>query len=576
MFTSRARLRTRRSRLLTCTALAVAAGMLVTTPAVAADKPSPGIEVPTPKSQLPKLDRAQPERKQAPRMRAAATPAPRFDVDGDGFSDMLLRLQDGSTQVGLTTADGFTPYTINVDDYEERQKDVITPGDLDGNGGPEVLTLSSTGTLSLFQSWGADSTGYATWSGTGWQIYNKVFAPGDVTGDGRPDLLARTYGGDLYLYQGTGSVDSPFRGRVKVGGGWEMFDQLVGMGDMNGDGIGDVVARTRLGYLYFYAGKGSATAPLATRDLLGEGWTGYNQIIAADDWDGDGLGDLLGRTRSGDLYFYRADGTGNFEAKQQAGTGFQPVEFFAGSGVYPHFGKASLVGMDTRGTLYWYGVKNDGQLTGREQISDTGGWSGARVAYASSLDKDGYADLLELYDGVLYNYAATADESLATGWGKYNLFLGPGDLNDDGKGDLLARDTSGTLYLFRGKGHGASLSSPLKVGGGWNAYDKLVGAGDFTGDGRTDIVARTPAGELYLYRGTGVSTSPFAGKVDLGSGWQQYNKLASPGDIDGDGRADLLAVNSGGDLYRYTSYTDGRFKARVKLGTGWNTYRNLY
>lgn len=83
--------------------------------------------------------------------------------------------------------------------------------------GPEILTLSSTGTLSLFQSWGADSTGYATWSGTGWQIYNKVFAPGDVTGDGRPDLLARTYGGDLYLYQGTGSVDSPFRGRVKVG-----------------------------------------------------------------------------------------------------------------------------------------------------------------------------------------------------------------------------------------------------------------------------------------------------------------------------------------------------------------------
>lgn len=82
--------------------------------------------------------------------------------------------------------------------------------------------------------------------------------------------------------------------------------------------------------------------------------------------------------------------------------------------------------------------------------------------------------------------------------------------------------------------------------------------------------------ELYLYRGTGVSTSPFAGKVDLGSGWQQYNKLASPGDIDGDGRADLLAANSGGDLYRYTSYTDGRFKARVKLGTGWNTYRNLY
>ncbi|WP_445059937.1 hypothetical protein, partial [Streptomyces violaceoruber] len=37
----------------TCTALAVAAGMLVTTPAVAADKPSPGIEVPTPMFRRP-------------------------------------------------------------------------------------------------------------------------------------------------------------------------------------------------------------------------------------------------------------------------------------------------------------------------------------------------------------------------------------------------------------------------------------------------------------------------------------------------------------------------------------------
>ncbi|MET9778215.1 VCBS repeat-containing protein [Streptomyces sp. NPDC006367] len=550
--------------------------MLLSTPAAAADKPSPAVDVTVPKSELPRLDRATPKAKQAPRALAAAAPAPRFDVDADGFSDTLVRLQDGATYVWHSTTGEFTPYTIDTGDYEEKQKDILTPGDLDGTGGPEVLTLSSTGTLSLFQSWGADSTGYATWSGTGWQIYSKVVTPGDVTGDGRPDLLARTYAGTLYLYAGTGNADSPFLGRVEVGSGWNMFDQLVGMGDMNGDGLGDVVGRTPLGDLYFYAGTGNADAPLATRDHIGQGWTGYNQIIAADDWNGDGLGDLLGRTVSGDLYYYQADGTGNFETKQQTGTGFEAVELFAGSGAYPHFGKASLLGLDTNGTLYWYGVQNNGQLTSRIQASDPGGWDGARIGYASSLDNDGHADLLELYDGVLYNYASTADGSLATGWGAYDLFLGPGDLNDDGKGDLLARDTSGNLFLFRGKGDGASLSAPLKVGGGWNAYNKLVGAGDFTADGRTDIVARTPDGQLYLYRGTGVSTSPFAGKVALGPGWQQYNKLASPGDIDGDGRADLLAANSAGELFRYTSYTDGRFKARVKLGTGWNTYRDLY
>ncbi|WP_077798837.1 VCBS repeat-containing protein [Streptomyces sp. JHA26] len=551
--------------------------MLLGTPAVAADKPSPDVDVTVPKSELPRLDRVTPKAKrQAPRALVAAAPAARFDVDGDGYTDMLMRLQDGATYVWRTTTGEFTPYVINVNDYEEKQKDIITPGDVDGEGGPEVFTLSQTGTLSLFQSWGVDNTGYSTWNGTGWQIYNKVIAPGDVTGDGRPDLLARTYAGDLYLYAGTGNVSSPLRGRVRISGGWSMFDQLVGMGDMNGDGIGDVVGRTPAGDLFLYAGRGGTTSPLTPRQHIGQGWTVYNQIVAGDDWDGDGLGDLLGRTPSGALYYYRANGRGGFDTKQQVGTGFEPVDLFAGSGAHPHLGKSSLLGLDAKGTLYWYGVRNNGLLTSRSQVSDTGGWAGARIGYASSLDNDGNADLLELYNGVLYNYASTADEYLATGWGKYNLFLGPGDLNDDGKGDLLARDTSGTLFLFRGKGHGASLSSPLRVGGGWNAYNKIVGAGDFTGDGRADIVARTPAGQLYLYRGTGVSTSPLAGKVYLGSGWQQYNKLISPGDIDGDGRADLLAANSKGELFRYSSYSNGRFKARVKAGTGWNTYRDIY
>ncbi|MYW09602.1 hypothetical protein GT034_14725 [Streptomyces sp. SID2563] len=49
---------------------------------------------------------------------------------------------------------------------------------------------------------------------------------------------------------------------------------------------------------------------------------------------------------------------------------------------------------------------------------------------------------------------------------------GSGDLNGDGRADLLARDTSGVLWSYRGDGKGA-LAARTKVGGGWQTYKNL-------------------------------------------------------------------------------------------------------
>jgi len=82
---------------------------------------------------------------------------------------------------------------------------------------------------------------------------------------------------------------------------------------------------------------------------------------------------------------------------------------------------------------------------------------------------------------------------------------------------------------------------------------------------------------LWLYKGTGVSTRPFATRVKVGGGWGAYRQIAAPGDVDGDGRADLLATTSGGTLYRYHSTaTSGVFAPRVKVGDGWQVYPDLY
>ncbi|MET7858362.1 FG-GAP-like repeat-containing protein [Streptomyces sp. NPDC005318] len=555
--------------------------MLLAAPASADATPAPhapAVERPAqPRlDRLPTLTLPQRTAKKSPAARVAGEadaviPAkPRQDVDDDGYSDLMERGIDGQLYVYPSTGTASHTYTINGD-YEEQYKDIIAPGDLDGGGRPDFFTLSATGTLSLFQSWGADSTGYATWSGKGWQIYNKVFAPGDLNGDGRGDVLARTPSGELYLYTTTGAVESnPFTSRVKVGTGWGAYDQLVGANDMNGDGIGDLIARTTAGELYFYAGTGTAATPFKGRVKVGNGWNAYNQLIGIDDQTGDGLADLLVRTQSGTMYYYESTGYGTFLPRSTWGTNWNVASLFLGAGGNPDFGKNDLMGLDGKNNLYWYYARNNGAFGDRQLIDEFP--SGLSFTLASSFDKDGQSDLPIVYKGTLYN----GDYTVGKGWDIYNSLVGPGDLSGDGKGDLLARDRSGNLYLYRGNGTGSAFATRIKVGSGWGAYNKLLGAGDYTGDGRTDLLARTTGGTLYLYAGTGNASAPFKSRVSIGSGWNTYNKLAAPGDINGDGKGDIVGVNSAGDLYRYTSTGTGKFAAKVRVGGGWNTYRNLY
>ncbi|MGW3407097.1 FG-GAP repeat domain-containing protein, partial [Streptomyces zhihengii] len=138
------------------------------------------------------------------------------------------------------------------------------------------------------------------------------------------------------------------------------------------------------------------------------------------------------------------------------------------------------------------------------------------------------------------------------------------------------RDGSGTLYLYRGNGNGTGFAAKQRIGTGWGQFNALLGAGDISGDGRADLIARATDGRLYLYEGTGVAASPFKAKKLIGSGWGSFTALAAPGDMNGDGRADLVARGGNGTLYRYDSDGKGNFKPGATVGTGWNTYSGLY
>ncbi|MBB5868061.1 hypothetical protein F4553_001440 [Allocatelliglobosispora scoriae] len=115
------------------------------------------------------------------------------------------------------------------------------------------------------------------------------------------------------------------------------------------------------------------------------------------------------------------------------------------------------------------------------------------------------------------------------------------DLSGDGKADLTIRRISDSnLYLNQGNGSGGWGPTNQQIGNGWADADLLTAPGDFTGDGKNDLIFRRPSNNnLYVIPGNGASgwlTQPY----QIGNGWADTELLTSPGDFDGDGESDLI------------------------------------
>ncbi|MER8035706.1 FG-GAP-like repeat-containing protein [Streptomyces hydrogenans] len=249
----------------------------------------------------------------------------------------------------------------------------------------------------------------------------------------------------------------------------ETSPKAAGFGDLDGNRKADLLVRDEAGRLWFTPGD-------STGRLVGAGgWNGMNALVRHGDFSRDGKEDVIGREAStGKLWLYPGTGTGGLGARKLLGSG---------------------------------------------------GWNGmSRIAAVGDLSRDGRADLLavEKSTGKLWLYPGTASGGLgarkligAGGWNSMNALAGPGDMNGDGRVDLIAREAStGKLWLYPGTTTGGLGSRTLIGSGGWNAIETIIAVGDRSGDGRPDLAAVTNAnyvidgfrgnpGWLITYNGLG-------------------------------------------------------------------------
>ena len=152
-----------------------------------------------------------------------------------------------------------------------------------------------------------------------------------------------------------------------------------------------------------------------------------------------------------------------------------------------------------------------------------------------------------------------------------------GDLDGDGKPDLAVANSNGTsVSVLRNTSTSGSISFAAKMDFGTGNSPYTVAIGDLNGDGKPDLVAANfnSSTVSVLLNTSTIGSISFAAKVDFGTGSGPTSVAIS--DLDGDGNPDLAVANYSDNtvsVLRNTS-TSGivSFAPKADFNTGANPY----
>jgi 6-phosphogluconolactonase (cycloisomerase 2 family) len=489
------------------------------------------------------------------------------DLDGDGKPD-LVTANRNSTTVSVfrnTSSSGSissSSFATKVDFTTGSNPRSVAIGDMDGDGKPD-LALANAGlnTVSVFRN--TSSSGSISSSSfaakvdftTGSQPISVAI--GDLDGDGKPDLAVANYTSNtVSLYRNTSSSGSISSGSfaTKVDFPTGSFPQSVAIGDLDGDGKPDLALANEFSSTVSVYRNTSSSGSISSSSFATkvDFPTGTDPIsVAIGDLDGDGKSDLaLANQGSNTVSIFR-----NMDLPPTI-TSFTPLTAKPGDAV-----TITGTGFNTTAAnnLVFLGATR-ATVTAASAISLTvtvpTGATYAPITVlntSASLAAYSLANFTPTYSPAKTSITSTdflAKQDFTTGSEPYSVAIG--DLDGDGKPDLaVANFNSNIVSVYRNTSNSGSINSSsfaTKVDFTTGSFSnpRSVAIGDMDGDGKLDLVtANRSSNKVSVFRNTSssgsISSSSFAAKVDFTTGSNPYS--VAIGDLDGDGKPDLAVAN---------------------------------
>ena len=307
-----------------------------------------------------------------------------------------------------------------------------------------------------------------------------------------------------------------FSGTVTVGGGGggggggtvsSLEDAGSHLGDFNGDGRDDVLVRHTNGRWFYYPMNGRfpmvsqrGHANLTTNTA----W----RFAGIGDLDGDGRDDVLMRHTNGRWFYYAMNGRRVIANRSGiANLTTNTAWRFAGIGDLDGDGRDDVLVRHTNGRWFYYAMNGRRVIANRSGIANLTTNTAWRFAGIGDLDGDGRDDVLMRHtNGRWFYYAMNGRRVIANRSGIANLttnatwrFAGIADMNGDRRDDVLMRNTDGRWFYYpmNGRFHITAQRGPASLT--TNTAWMVRGIGDLNGDGRHDVLLRHTNGRWYYY-----------------------------------------------------------------------------